>query len=157
MKKNKHNGFLLAEAFIVSTFVLGVLVYLYIQTKVIINNYNKSASYNTIPGIYITKEIDKYFKYIYDDVKDELASKEYIDITAYDDMMEKFVVAADIKQIIVTLPSMDWDLFDLKNEDKEVDSKFAKYINWVSRNKNGNCNYIIITEFNDDTYASLKL
>lgn len=152
MKKNKHNGFLLAEAFIVSTFVLGVLIFMYVQVKGIINNYNKSFSYNTIPDIYITKEIDKYFRYIYSDVSDDLESNGYIDITVYDEMMSNLKNSANIKQIIISLPSISWNIGSAG-----VDNKFKDYISWLKRNNSKDCDYIIITEFNDDTYASLRM
>lgn len=156
MKKNKCNGFLLAEAFIVSTFVLGVLIFMYIQTRNIINNYNKSFSYNTISDIYVTKEIDKYFKskilVTRDDI-DQLNSDGYLDITTYNDMMSSIIESAKIKKIIVSLSSMDWDTNILN-----VDTKFKDYISWVKKNNSDtNYDYIIITEFKDDTYASLKM
>lgn len=61
MKKN-NKGFMLAEVFIVSSFVLGVLVYMFIQTNSIIRNFNRSFSYNTVSGLYITNEVAKYVK-----------------------------------------------------------------------------------------------
>ena len=61
MKKN-NKGFMLAEVFIVSSFVLGVLVYMFIQTNSIMRNFNRSFSYNTVSGLYITNEVAKYIK-----------------------------------------------------------------------------------------------
>ena len=60
MKKDNQKGFVLAETFIVSTFVLGVLVVLFLQIKTVINGYDRSFTYNTITGIYNTSEIKKY-------------------------------------------------------------------------------------------------
>ena len=67
-------------------------------------------------------------------------------------MMLSFKDSANIKKIIVSLPSMSWN-----TNTAGIDNKFSDYINWVKKNNNKDCNYIIITEFNDDTYASLRL
>ena len=67
-------------------------------------------------------------------------------------MMSSFKKDANIKKIIVSLPSISWNL-----NTADIDNKFSDYINWVKKNNNKDCNYIIITEFNDDTYASLRM
>ena len=149
MKKNK-NGFLLAEAFIVSTFVLGVLIFIYVESKNISVSYNRSYSYNTVRGLYITNEIDEYFNSVlYEDKKDELNLNGYVDIIEFPVNIKDL---ASIKRVIVSLPTINLDIDEL-----ELDNKFADYINWVKKhNTMQNYSYIIMVEFEDDTFASLR-
>ena len=48
MNKINNKGFVLAETLIVTSFVAGVLLYLFIQFSNLNKNYNNSFKYNTI-------------------------------------------------------------------------------------------------------------
>lgn len=148
MKKNNQKGFVLAEAFIVSTFVLGILVFMFLQIKTIINGYNKSFTYNTIPGIYNSREIKKFLKKNdYDSLLAEAGSNDYVILdstnTKYTDIFE----VSNVKTVVIS----KGDLSVLK-ESKKLSPKFQDYIKTLA-NSGG---YQFIVEYNDDTFANIK-
>lgn len=144
MKKNDR-GFLLAEVFIVSSFVLGVLVYMFIQINSIMKNYNRSFSYDTVQGLYITNEVMNYVKTTEDPNKIEDACNNYEILELNDEIKS----AANIKTVILG------NLSSLKkvNNDDYITPKAQDYIKYNS--EKSNC--ILLLEFNDDTYASLNM
>lgn len=60
MKKNKNSGFMLIETLLVSTFVLGVLTYLFLQFSALKRSYDDNFKYNTVPALYGIKNINQY-------------------------------------------------------------------------------------------------
>jgi len=60
MKKNQKNGFMLIETLLVSTFVLGVLTYLFAQFSALKRNYDDNFKYNTVPALYGIKNMNQY-------------------------------------------------------------------------------------------------
>lgn len=60
MKKNNRMGFMLIETLLVSTFVLGVLTYLYVQFSALKRNYDDDFKYDTVPGLYGVRNINQY-------------------------------------------------------------------------------------------------
>lgn len=147
MKKINQKGFVLAEAFIVSTFVLGILVFMFLQIRTIINAYDKSFSYNTIPGIYINKEIKKIIQANdYTTILEEVNNNDYVIIdssnTDYNDIFE----ASNAKTLVIS----KGDLTSLK-ENETLSPKFQDYIKTlVDSNR-----YQFIIEFNDDTFSAI--
>lgn len=148
MKKN-NRGFMLAEVFIISSFVLGILVYMFVQINSIMRNYNRSFSYDTVSGLYITNEIKKYIKII--DSDNSISSVActnniYLDAPIPDDLKKN----ANVKNVIIG------DINYLKEnvtKDNRVTAKAADFIKYLENNNK--C--IIVVEFNDDTYASLDM
>lgn len=61
MKKNEK-GFTLLETLIVSTVVVGTLIYLFTQISNVKTNYDISFKYNTIPGLFSAKNVVEYMK-----------------------------------------------------------------------------------------------
>jgi len=59
MKKN-NSGFMLIETLLVSTFVLGVLTYLYLQFSALKRSYDDSFKYDTVPALYGVRNINQY-------------------------------------------------------------------------------------------------
>lgn len=149
MKKDNQKGFVLAETFIVSTFVLGVLVVLFLQIKTVINGYDRSFTYNTITGIYNTSEIKKYVqKNDYSTILGNVDSNEYVILnSSYDNNRY-----ADIFKVsnVKTLVISKGNLTGLK-ENNELSSRFKKYIKTLSSSSG----YQFIIEFNDDTFAAI--
>lgn len=60
MKKKDRNGFALTETLIVSVFVLGVLVYMFVQFSALRQGYDNSFTYNPVPGIYGGYQVKNY-------------------------------------------------------------------------------------------------
>ena len=157
MKKNSK-GYMLAETLIVTSFVAGVLIYIYIQLTNLSNSYEKNHSYNTIPDLYALIDIEYY-------LKNNSSSKDYIkdmrsfwDITSYcqsrnDAMCTGFKNLSNlenIKRIIITRNDrVVTKSITYSNEDKF--KEFIETIGWE-----GIEDYRLIASFNDNTFATLK-
>ena len=83
MKKD-NKGFVLLETLMVSTFIIVVLIYLYIQFSSIKQSYSKSFKYDTISSLYSLKEVDKFIndKFGYSELKENVDNEEnrYIEL-----------------------------------------------------------------------------
>ena len=56
----KKNGFMLAEVLIVSTLLIGVMVFMYTQIRTLTLNYTRSFNYNTVDGLYGARVIKDF-------------------------------------------------------------------------------------------------
>lgn len=145
MKKNNQKGFVLAEAFIVSTFVLGVLVFMFLQIRTIINGYDKSFSYNTVPGIYTAREIKKFIQRNYNYHSED--SGDYVILDSTNSDYTDIFKVSNVKTVVITKE----DLTALETN-ATLSPKFQNYIKTLA-DSNG---YQFIVEFNDDTFATIK-
>lgn len=149
MNRVGNKGFLLAEALIVSTFVLTVLIYLFVQFKNIMIDYKKNYSYNTVEDIYNLGSLSKYIDHnnlsfnsgkIYesgnfsDDMFSQMASEMNIDYILYTD--------SDIEKIKSNISQYDQDVIDFisKVKFKKIENKGRL----VAKFKNGNFASIVI-------------
>ena len=157
MKKN-NQGFMLIEALVMSTLIIGVLVYMFIQFQNISRSYDKSFSYNTVTGLYITNEIKNYLSSnnkindLMNNVK--AAEKKYIEIKDLDDATwNELLEKGNIKTVLFT----DESLSKLKGQyNSSFSEKLNDYINYVKVGEQVD-KYRVIIEFNDDTFASLRI
>lgn len=78
MKNNK--GFLLVESLVVSTFVLTVLIFLYIQFNNLMVNHKKSYTYNSVENIYNLGSMSDFLRNTNQDItlKTSLSNHPYI-------------------------------------------------------------------------------
>lgn len=162
MKKN-NKGFMIVETLIVSTVVLGVLVYMYAQFKSLNNSYNQTFKYNTVENIYKTNEIKKFIE---SDATGNMITllkateKNYLNITEcnqdtynnvtfckklYDNLSIKSVLL--LSENVTSVINSSLDDFDIGMQ------RFLKYI---SNNYSGNYHRIVV-EYNDGTYATLRI
>ena len=156
MMKKDNRGFMLVEALVMSTVIIGVMVYMFIQFQSLNKNYDKSFKYNTVFGLYVTNEVKNYLsaRNVIDDLASSLSSQAYITVdyqgdTTWTALKEK----ANINQVILTKEN----LVDLKGKNIEgISPKFRDYINYLKVNNNIGM-YRILIEFKDDTYASLRI
>lgn len=165
MKKN-NQGFMLVEALVMSMVIIGVLIYMFIQFQIISRNYDKSFSYNSVTNLYFTNEIKNYLK-INDtltEIKNDIdnAQKKYVivyqnnswNISDYNTSIGNNLISkANIKTIVVANESLS----EFKTERTVgFSEKMNDFIHYVKVDKQEEF-YRIIIEFNDDTYASLKI
>ena len=163
MKKNNQKGFMLVEAFITSTIVLGVLVFMFLQLRTIVNGFDKSFSYNTIPGIYIANELGNFIKnYDYENIKADVDVEGYLikgensynylgldEGSVWNEMLE----SSNIKTVIIS----DENVSDLKQvTDVQISDKLKSYISSIKVDNLSGI-YRIIVEFKDGTFASVKI
>lgn len=62
MEKQNNKGFLLAESLIVATFVISVLIFLFVQFKNLAGDFDKSFKYNTVENLYALDNIKTYLQ-----------------------------------------------------------------------------------------------
>ena len=159
MKKN-NKGFLLAEVITVSVVTIVALVIIYVQFVAVDNSYYKSFKYNNVDKLYLANQLKQF---INGDNASELYSDieniSYADITNCDAYFiertycRNLISAIDAKQVLVTKLDTS-SILDKLKENKIVSSDMYTFI---SNNKSLENGYRLIIEFNDNTYATLKL
>ena len=156
MKKNSNNGFVLAETLIVTTFVAGILIFLFIQFSNLSKNYNDSYKYNTVEGLYSLNNIIKYIET--DDTFNQnltnlVTSNKYLDITdcslfsnqKYCTLLFKL---ENIESIYIVDNYFNKNIF---NDSKETIKNFINKISGDGEEK-----YRIVAEFKDFTFATIR-
>ena len=159
MKKN-NKGFLLAEVITVSVVTIVALVIIYSQFVAVDNSYYKSFKYNNVDKLFLANQLKQF---INGDNASELYSDieniSYADITNCDAYFiertycRNLINAIDAKQVLVTKLDTS-SISDKLKQNKIVSSDMYTFI---SNNKSLENGYRLIIEFNDNTYATLKL
>ena len=129
-------------------FVLGILVFMFLQIKTIINGYDKSFSYNTIPGIYHAREIGKFVKNNeYATLIEQVDENGFVVLNNTNATYTSIFNTANVKNLVIS----SGDLSLLK-ADNSLSPKFQNYIKTLTNSKE----YKLIFEFNDDTFTTIK-
>lgn len=157
----KHKGFMLVELLIVSVFILSVLIFLYIQLINVNDNYKRSFTYNTVPGLYIAKNVVNYISEAgYSKAIDDLnnTGKSYVNLSSIDvdgSLYNDIIKKSNIKQVILTYnnPSTIQSYLNLNKNDSNFNRKFRDFINKIPKSEDSG--YRIIIEYNDNTYATV--
>lgn len=180
MKKKNNQGFLLVETLIVSTFIASTMIFIFVQFRRINTEYNRSFTYNTVEGIYATKEMNKFIlnngyarivEYMSgrtqngETAKPELYAEIYNEthgcssLYVYEvDYCNRLMKDLNAKQVIVTAS----DLTDFRNKLDSYDEfdtnmkRFMKYIKFDTGDAEIGRRRTIVS-FKDNTYATLKL
>ena len=156
MKKINNSGFMLAETLIVTVFVSGILIYLYIQFSNLNKSYEDSYIYNTVETLYALDDIKIYIEredQILEYINTNIEDLKYIDITDCSlftevDYCKKLFEVENIKSIFITTNQVPDESIIQYNEE------FTTFIKKI--NKEGNQSYRIVAEFNNYTYATLR-
>jgi len=157
MKKQIHNGFMLVETLIVTTFVSGVLIFLFTQLVTLSNNYDNSYKYNTVEDLYSLRNIKDYLlnnMSSFDIIKSEVDENGYIEITDCSMLNEpnyclKLFELEDIEAIFLTENYIDKELFNNYNDGLK---KFVNKIDGEDEKK-----YRILAEFKNSRYATIGI
>ncbi len=155
MKKDSNKGFVLVETLIVTAFVAGVLVFLYIQFNNLSRNYYESYKYNTVTGLYSLIDIEEFFEL---DINlplilDEVNKNRYADITDCsllnnNEYCKKLLELENISHLYVTTNNVS-------GIDLSVDDDFSKFISKI--NETGTQKYRIIASFKNGEYATIRI
>lgn len=157
MKKN-NKGFMLAETLIVTTFVAGVLIYMFIQFTNLNQNYDESYKYNTVEGIYALEDLSDFIlnnSLVINNIDVLLPSEKYTDISKCDEEVvinseycKNLVEALNIEKAYVTTNKFSNTVKDnLKDE-------FGNFINKIKGE--GSEKYRLIAKFKDGTFATIR-
>ncbi len=162
MKKSKQ-GFTLTETLLVSTFVIGTLVYLYVQFSNIKKNYDMSFERDTIPELYYVQNINSYLsKTDISNITNALSTNEYIEIESCsftissETYCRNLMEMANVKKAIVVKA----DLTNLKQQLQEtIANPFSeKMYQYILSLPNSNIQkQRLIVEFINGTVASLQM
>lgn len=170
MKKSNNKGFMLLETLIVSTVILSTLVFLYIQFVNVKSSYEVSFRYNTIPGLYMAKEISTFltengYISLQTNLDNNLSTNNgYINITnssnvtGDSDLYTNMITDMNISYVLF----VNDDLTTLKTylssgtyNTSVFNQEFKKYILKLSTNATNK--YRLIVSFNDNTFASILI
>lgn len=161
MRKSNEKGFMLIETLLVSVFIASTLIFLYIQFQKVRNSYSNSFTYDTINGIYANKVILEYLQenginnlsrtmqntsVSYIDITDCPAA--YLENTSY---CNRIMSDLGVKRIYYV--ASDVTAFKDKMDSIGLSNKFKRYVNAMTGNVG--VGYRLVTEFDDDTYASI--
>lgn len=156
MKKMCDKGFMLVETLVVTSFVAGVLIFLFIQFNNLSKNYTDAYDYNTVEGLYSLENVRIYLASdlsAFESIETAVANKGYIEITDCNIFTErnyclKLFELENISKIFVTNNDFEKDIFFNYNDG------FKKFISKVSGE--GTQKYRFLVEFNDSTYATIR-
>lgn len=156
MKKNNNQGFMLAETLIVSVFVAGVLIFLYIQFLKLNTSYDEPYIYNTVENLYALEDIKKYIQLeetVLEYIDTNIEALKYIDITDCSlftnvDYCTNLFKLEGIKDIFITTNSVP------KTYIKGYSEEFQTFINKI--NFKGNEKYRIVASFENFTFATIR-
>lgn len=161
MKKN-NKGFTLIETLIVSTFVIGTLTYLFIQIDNTITNYDITFRYDNINSIYKANQIADFIQRTdFSNLISEVNSNGYADITSSAKILGNseyynyLLTETNVKTIIFTKENLETAKNSIKNSSYSEELK--RYITKHDSNTSSKSKYLIIVEFKDNTFASIKV
>jgi len=157
MKKIDNRGFMLVETLLVTSFVAGVLIYLFVQFSNLGQKYQNSYDYNPVEDLYALEDIKDYIKsdtVALEGIGTSLEEKSYIDITdcsifTSKNYCKKLFELENIDSIVVSLNQVNSSEYSKYNEGFK---EFVKKINPEGAEK-----YRLIASFKNSTYATLRL
>lgn len=161
MKKMNNKGFMLTEVLIVATFLVTTLLFIYIQFNNITRTYDNSFKYNTVNGLYNAKNIISYISNDgIENLKNGLSQDgvEFINIT---DCSNAYFTETEYCSILMSSANVKTALFTNENLETlistttNLDQTLTDFINYI--NYEGTNEYRMVIEFNDNTFASLKI
>ena len=156
MKKKDSKGFMLAETLIVTTFVAGVLIFLFIQFSKLSNSYNEYYNYNTTEKMYALEDIKDYIKsdsVAQSKIIADVSENGYLNMTdcsgfSNTEYCLKLLQLENIEKIIVVPNYFNADNLNVSDE---AISNFMRKIS-----SEGDESHRLIAKFNDNTMATIR-
>lgn len=168
MKKN-NRGFTLVEMLVVSSFIVGILIFLFAQFSKLKKSYDASFEYNTVPALYKAKNINRYVITSGNDLLVNSIDKSeggFIDITDCPmDYLEKIDYCSQLFSDlgVVTVFVTKESTFKtglqeyLKENNTAYHEKLYQFVKQLSINNENYDGYRFIVEFEDNNFASVKM
>ena len=156
MKKKNTKGFMLIETLIVTVFVAGVLIFMFVQFSKLSISYNEYYNYNTTESMYALDDIKHYIvsdSLIYTKIQTEIDSNKYLDITdcsdvANTDYCTRLLELENINKVIVTSNKFNIDNLNIDSEE------FMNFMRKIS--SEGEESYRLIAKFNNGSFATIR-
>lgn len=166
VKKNNQKGFLLVETLVASIFILGSLVFLFVQFRNVNQSYQISFKYNTVDALYASENLKKF--YLNDNFENmaqlyRTNKLKYIDLTTCPSSMikevsycQKLIEILDVKTVLFT--DSDTNYIDKVLETSSIEPSLKRFIKYIKNDDEGVLlKYRLIVEMNDGTFASIKI
>ena len=147
---------MLTETLVVTTFVAGVLIYLYIQFSNLNKSYEASYIYNTVEGLYALEDVKNYIEsdaLLLEYINTNIEDLKYVDIsncslfTDVDYCLRLFELE-NIETIFITTNTVPHESIN------QYDEEFNTFIKKI--NKEGKHTYRIVASFKNSTYATVR-
>ena len=158
MKKNKSSGFMLAETLVVTIFVAGVLIFLFMQFSKLNNSYNEYYIYNTTESLFALDDVKKYIisdNKAYNYIEDNIPQSKFIDITNCDitiftnnNYCNKLLELEKVKKIYVLDNTISYKDLDISNDE------IKKFINKIDNE--GTEIYRLVALFDGGEIATIR-
>lgn len=157
MKKSNNKGFMLIETLVVTVFVAGVLIFLYMQFSNLSKSYDESYIYNITEGLYALEDLRSYMKQnpsTMNYLEENIGNLKFIDLTDCSLFNDKTYCYNLMK-----LENIDKVFFSTnllpKNIINNYDEGFTNFIDKII--EEGEEPYRLVASFNNNTYATLRL
>lgn len=160
--KNKK-GFTLVEVLVVSIFIITTLVFLFTQFINLKKSYDNILVYNTVDGLYGTKNINDYLNtsnLMMKDIINTVDVNDYIDISdcsksplIYENFCNSLYNSLDVKKVIVTHEDLVEFKKVLKNNN-DYSNNLKQYIDKTTV-KGFENSYRLIVEYNNNNISSI--
>lgn len=160
MKKN-NKGFMLFETLVVSTVVLGALIFLYVQFSSVKRSYDINFRYNTIPGLFYAKNLEGFLKEDgYEEILVDTNASEngYVDITNClysSSLCSKIIENSNMRTVLFTINDIS-TLQNYVSENNVFNDTFKKFILSLPTTTTNQKPRLII-EYSNDTFAAITI
>lgn len=156
MKKINNSGFVLIETIIVSSFVAGILIFIFIEFTSLSNSYSESFKYNTVENLYAVENIKNYFlsdPYAVSLLNDSINPDKVKNITdcsifTNENYCKRLLELNNIEELIVCN-----NYYDEKNI-VVTDEEFKEFIKKVKGT--GKEKYRLLAKFKNGTFATIR-
>ena len=161
-----EKGFLLAEALIVSTFVLTILIILFIQFSNLTNNYKNSYSHNNVEALYDLSSVATYLKNNKYDLSDQLTTEQpfvlvysngkcNMEAGLVDTFCDEFMSEMGAKTIIYTYSDINpIQYYVNNNQNNYIGQKLREFISKIDAKEVQNKGRLF-AEFTNGTFSTL--
>lgn len=168
MKKNSE-GFTLVEMLVVSSFIVGILIFLFSQFSQLKKSYDASFEYNTVPALYHAKNINRYVYNIGNMHLVDAVNKSadgFVEITDCPmdylekvDYCEQLFSDLGVVAVFVSREStFKTGLQEyLRKNNTTYHEKFYQFVKQLSINNENYEGYRIIAEFEGNEFASVRM
>lgn len=154
--KKSNKGFTLIETLVVSAFVIGSLLYLYVQINNAVINYDRTFRYDSIKNVYNVNTMYHFLS-----GKNILSTNDIVIVTnksftndKHSSFFSNIAQSINAKTVLIVNQS-NYSTWKNNINSYSIDYGLKQYLLKLEDvNESG---YIIVIEFNDDTYASLRV
>jgi len=172
MKRINNKGFMLAETLVVSTVLMIIFTYVYIQFFDVLGKYSIFSDYDNVDKLYTVRDIKEFVKSdnisgLVTQLNANLAQptpQPYVDVTDCSvftesnyclDLFEKL----DIEKIVFTTYDLTDSFNGFSGVTHDLDRRFQTYVNTLTANLSEDYvdEYRLIIKFEDGTYSTGRI